>query len=328
MKAVTCIKYGTPEVLRLEEVPKPVPKDNEVLIKIHASTVTMGDAEMRRLEIPAPFKTFLRVALAIKNPKKILGQELAGEIEVVGKSVTKFKVGDKVFAPTDIGLGAHAEYKCLPEKKPIALIPSNMNYQEAATIPTGGLNGLHFIRKAELKPGEKLLINGAGGSIGTYATQIAKSMGVEVTCVDSAEKLGMLTSIGADHVIDYKTEDFTKNGKTYDAIIDIVGSCKISGTMQSLKPNGRLIMGNPRIPETLKGMFISKKDGKKAIAALADYKEEDLNYLKDLVEEGKIKAMIDKIYPLEQMADAHKYVDSGQKKGNLVISIIQENNVQ
>lgn len=322
MRAVICTEHGSVDVLKLVDLPKPVPKDNEVLIKIHASTVTMGDSEIRRFIIPTPFRTFLRVAMAIKNPKKILGQELAGEVEAIGRSVTKFKVGDKVFTPTDIGLGAHAEYKCLPEKHPIAHIPANMNYQEAATIPTGGLNGLYFIRKAALKEGDSLLINGAGGSIGTYALQIAKLMGVEVTCVDSADKLEMLTSIGADHVIDYKSEDFTKNGKTYDAIIDIVGSCKISGVMSSLNKYGRFIMGNSRIPETIKAMFVSK-DGKKAIAALADYKIDDLNYLKGLIEAGQVKAVIDKVYPLEQMKEAHEYVDAGKKKGNLVISLYQ-----
>ncbi len=321
MKAIVCLKHGSVDVLELAELPKPTPKDNQVLIKIHASTVTMGDSEMRRLLIPAPFKTFLRVSLALKNPKKILGQELAGEIEAVGKSVTKFKVGDKVFAPTDIALGAHAEYKCLPEKKPIGRIPANMNYHEAATIPTGGLNGLDFVKKAEIKSGDKLLINGAGGSIGTYATQIAKSMGAEVTCVDSIEKLEMLTSIGADYVIDYNAEDFRNSGETYDAIIDIVGSCKIADTMQSLSNGGRFIMGNPRIPETVKGLFVSKRNGKKAIAVLADYRQEDVDYLIELIEAGKIKAVIDKVYPLERMREAHQYVDSGKKKGNLVISI-------
>lgn len=321
MRAVVCEKYGPPEVLKIAEIEKPIPKDNEVLIKIHASTVTMGDSEMRRLEIPAPFETLLRVTFALKNPKKILGQELAGEVEAVGKSVAKFKVGDKVFAPTDMSLGAHTEYKCMREKHPIAHIPNNMSYQEAATIPTGGLNGLHFLKVGEVKAGDKVLINGAGGSIGTYATQVAKSMGAEVTCVDSADKLQILTAIGADYVIDYKTEDFRKNGKTYHAIIDIVGSCKITDTMQSLTEKGRFVMGNPRIPETIKGLFISKKNGKKAIAALADYKVEDMLYLKGLIEAGKVKAVIDKVYPLEQIADAHRYVDSGKKKGNLVVDL-------
>lgn len=322
MKVITCTKYGPPEVLRIEEIPKPVPNDNEILIKIHASTVTMGDSEMRRLKIPAPFGTLIRLAFALKNPKKILGQELSGEVEAIGKSVTKFKVGDKVFAPTDMSLGAHAEYKCMKETLPMAHIPNNMSYQEAATIPTGGLNGLHFLKAGEVKASDRILINGAGGSIGTYATQIAKSMGVEVTCVDSADKLEILTSIGADYVIDYKTQDFRENNKTYDAIIDIVGSCKIADTMQSLSDKGRFVMGNPRIPETLKGMFVSKKNGKKAVAALADYKVEAMLYLKELIEAGKVKAVIDKVYPLEQMADAHRYVDSGKKKGNLVIKVI------
>lgn len=321
MKAVTCSKYGSTDFLKLEEIGKPTPKANEVLIKIHASTVTLGDTEMRRFKIPVAFRLFLRISLALKNPKLIFGQELAGEVEAVGKDVTKFKVGDKVFAPTDIALGAHAEYRCLKENHPIAHLPKNMTFEEAATLPTGGLNGLYFLRKAEVKPRDEVLINGAGGSIGTYSTQIAKAWGAEVTCIDSAEKLDMLTSIGADHVIDYKTENFSKNGKAYDAIIDIVGNLTINGVLNSLKPNGRFILGNPSLSATFASKFKSLPDGKKAIAALAGYKVEDLEFLKQMAEEGKIKAVIDKTYYLEQMVEAHEYVEAGHKKGNLVIKI-------
>ena len=321
MKAATCSKYGSTEFLKIEEVKKPIPKDNELLIKIHASTVTLGDTEIRSYKIPIAFRLFLRILLAIRNPKLILGQELAGEVESTGKNVTKFKVGDKVFAPTDIALGGHAEYRCLKESHPIALLPSNMNYGEAATLPTGGLNGLCFLRKAEVKSGDKVLINGAGGSIGTYSTQIAKAWDAEVTCIDSAEKLDMLKSIGADYVIDYKSEEFTENGKTYDAIIDIVGNLGINQVVNSLNTNGRFILGNPSLSQTFASKIKSLPDGKKAMAALADYTKEDVEFLKKMAEEGKIKAIIDKTYSLEEIAEAHEYVEAGLKKGNLVITI-------
>jgi len=322
MKAIVWTKYGSPKVLQLKEVEKPTPKDNEVLIKIYAATVTAADCELRSLKIPILFRLPLRIYVGLRKPKRItiLGQELAGEIEAVGREVTRFKKGDPVFAATFFRFGAYAEYVCLPETYP-ELKPANMTYEEAATIPTGGINGLHFLRTANVQPGERVLINGAGGSIGTYAVQIAKSFGAEVTCVDSAEKLAMLRSIGADHVIDYKQEDFTKSGETYDVIIDVVGKSSFSGSVRALKPNGRYILGNVSLSGMIRGRWTPMTSGKKVIVALADYQAEDYAFLKELIEAGKVKAIIDKRYPLEQTAEAHRYVEKGHKKGNVVITV-------
>jgi NADPH:quinone reductase-like Zn-dependent oxidoreductase len=245
---------------------------------------------------------------------------LAGEIEAIGSQVTQFKEGDRVFAPTFFRFGAYAEYACLPESYPVSM-PTNMTYDEAATIPTGGINGLHLVRVADVQSGQMVLINGAGGSIGTYALQIARSLGAEVTAVDSAEKLAMLRSIGADHVIDYTQEDFTRSGQTYDAIIDVAGKSSYSGSIRSLKQNGRYVLGNPRGSAALRGRWTSATTDKKVISELARYRTEDYAYLKGLIETGKIKPVIDRRYPLEQTAEAHRYVEAGHKKGNVVITV-------
>lgn len=322
MKAVVWTKYGSPDWLQLKEVEKPSPKDNEVLVKIYAATVTAGDCELRTLKLPLPFQLPLRLYVGLTKPKRItiLGQELAGEIEAVGRKVTKFKEGDPVFAPTFFRLGAYAEYICLPETYPV-LKPAAMTYEEAATIPTGGINGLHFLRAAHVQPGERILINGAGGSIGTYAVQIAREMGAKVTAVDSTEKLAMLGSIGADHVIDYTQEDFTRSGETYDVIIDVVGKSSFSRSLRALRPNGRYVLGNPRLPGTLRGRWASMTSDKKVIFDMAGYRAEEYAFLKELIEAGKLKSIIDRRYPLEQTAAAHRYVEAGHKKGNVVITI-------
>ena len=326
MKASVWTKYGPPDVLQFKEVEKPAPKDNEVLIRVYAATVTAGDCELRRFDIPGYLWLFVRIMLGIRKPRvEILGQELAGEIESAGKKVTQFKKGDPVFAATEMRLGAYAEYACLPGTFAMAIKPANMTYEEAATIPTGGLNALHFLRKGNIRSGQKLLINGAGGSIGTYAVQIAKSFGAHVTSVDSTDKLDMLRSIGSDQVIDYTKEDFTKNGETYDIIIDVVGKCSFSPTVRSLKKNGRYVLGNPRLAGKIRGLWTSMTTGKKVLSELASYKPENLIFLKELIEEEKIKSVIDKRYPLEQVAEAHSYVETGQKTGNVVITIGQNN---
>ena len=307
-----------------EEVEKPVPRDNEVLIKIYAATVTTGDCEARRLKFPLFIRLPMQLYVGLTKPKRVtvLGQELAGEIEAVGRDVTKFKKGDPIFSATFFRFGAYAEYTCLPEKYPL-LKPANMTYEEAATIPTGGINGLHFLRIANVQSGQSLLINGAGGSIGTYALQIAKSLGAEVTAVDSAEKLDMLRSIGAEHVIDYNQEDFTRSGKTYDAIIDIVGKSSFSGSVRSLKPNGRYVLGNPSVSGMIRAAWTSRTSDKKVLFEQASYKAEDYTFLLALIEAGKIKPVIDRRYPLEQTAEAHRYVEAGHKKGNVIITVGQ-----
>jgi 2-desacetyl-2-hydroxyethyl bacteriochlorophyllide A dehydrogenase len=260
-----------------------------------------------------------------KPRKKILGQELAGEIESVGKDVKLFRKGDQVFAATEMRFGAYAEYICLPSTYAMAIKPANMTYEEAAAVPTGGLNALHFLRKGNIQSGQKVLINGAGGSIGTFAVQLAKSFGAEVTGVDSTRKLDMLRSIGADQVIDYTEEDFTKSGETYDVIFDIVGKSSFSRSIRSLKKKGFYLLANLRLSQIVRGLWTSMTSSKKVITELASYRTEDLIFLKELIEAGKIKAVIDRRYPLEQMAEAHRYVDKGHKKGNVVITVGHNN---
>lgn len=322
MKAIIWTQYGSPDVLQLQEVTKPQPKDNEVLIKVHAATVTVGDCELRNLTL-APWLRFpLRAYIGLRKPTRvtILGQELAGEVEAVGKAVTRFKVGDAVLAPTVLRLGAYAEYICLSETYPV-LKAAALSYEEAATIPTGGINGLHFLNVAEIQPKEKVLINGAGGSIGTYAVQIAKLLGAEVTAIDSAEKLAMLRSIGADHVIDYALEDFTKSDERYDVIVDVVGKSPFAGSIRALKPKGRYVLGNPSLSAMFRRRVTPMTDGKKVIVAVANYKAEDYSRIQEWIEAGKLKVVIDRRYPLEQTAEAHHYVEAGHKKGNVIICV-------
>jgi NADPH:quinone reductase-like Zn-dependent oxidoreductase len=322
MKAVVWTNYGPPDVLQLREVEKPTPKDDEVRIRIYATTVIAGDCELRRFKFPILYRLPLRIFLGLRKPQRvtILGQELAGEIEAVGKDVTRFKIGDRVLAASLLRLGTYAEYTCLPETYPV-LMPANMTYEQAATIPTGGIYGLHLLRKANIRSGGRLLIIGAGGSIGTYAIQIAKSFGADVTAVDSTGKLDMLRSIGADQVIDYTLEDYTRKGETYDAIIDVVGKSSFSGCVRSLKQNGRYVLGNPGLSGMVRGQWTSMTTDKKVIFESASHRAEDYAFLKELFEAGKIKPVIDRRYPLAQTAEAHRYVDTGQKKGNVVITV-------
>jgi NADPH:quinone reductase-like Zn-dependent oxidoreductase len=322
MRAVVCTKYGPPSVLQLRELERPVPKDDEVLIRVHAATVTKGDCELRSLKLPFLWKLIIRIGFGLRAPRrKILGQELAGEIEAVGKSVTLFHVGDQVFANTGLRLGAYAEYDCLPEKGLIAAKPADMSFEEAAAVPVGGLHSLHFLRKARIKGGEQVLINGAGGSIGTIAVQLAKYFGAEVTAVDSTKKLAALRSMGADHVIDYTREDFTKGGTTYDVIFDTVGKSSYSGCIRSLKRKGFYLLGNPGLSQQLRAPWTSWTSGKKVVGGTVSYKPEDLTFLKELIEAGKLRSVIDRRYRLEQTAEAHGYVDTGEKIGNVVITV-------
>jgi len=326
MKAIVCTKYGPPDVLQLREVAKPIPKDNEVLVKVYATTVFAGDCEMRRLKFPILLRLIMRIAFGIRGPrKKILGQELAGEVEAVGKDVKLFKKGDQVFGTPGFGLGAYAEYKCLPEEGVLAIKPANMTYEEAAAVPVGGLEALYYLRKGNIQSGQKVLINGAGGSIGTFAVQLAKHFGAEVIGVDSTGKLDMLRSIGADQVIDYTQEDFTKSGETYDVIFDVVGKSSFSHSESSLKQNGRYLSANPGVSQMLRGPRTTKIGSKKAIFGGVSQKAEDLIFLKELMEAGKLKSVIDRRYPLEQIAEAHRYVETGHKKGSVVITVEHNN---
>ncbi len=322
MKAMVWTKYGPPEVLQLREVERPVPKKGEVLIKVYAATVTIADCDLRRLKVPFWLRLPLRLLLGLRRPTRvtILGQELAGIIEAAGEGATRFKPGDPVVAACLLHLGAYAEYACLPESYPV-LKPAGIAYEEATTLPVGGINGYYFLLEAHIQPGEKVLIDGAGGSIGTYAIQIAKSMGAEVTAVDSAEKLDVLRAIGADHVIDYRREDFTRNGQTYDVIIDVIGKSPFSRSLRALKPGGRYILGNASPVAMIRAPLTRPKAGKKVIVAVASHQPEYYATLTGLMEAGKVKAIIDRRYPLEQLAEAHRYVDTGQKKGNVVITV-------
>ncbi len=330
MKAIIWTEYGPPEVLQLKEIEKPTPKDNEVLIRIVATTVTAGDCEQRSLKLPIWYRPLMRAYIGLKRPTRItiLGMELAGEIEFVGNDVKQFKEGDQVFAATGfVGMGACAEYICLPEEPEagaLAIKPANMTYEEAAPVPMGGSEALHFLRKGNIQSGEKVLINGAGGTIGTFAVQLAKYFGAEVTAVDSTGKLDILRSIGADQVIDYTHEDFTKSGKTYDFILDVVGKSSFSGSIRSLKQNGRYLIANQGLSQMVRGRWTSRTSSKKVMFGAARPKTEDLIFLKELIEAGKIKSVIDRSYPLEQTAEAHRYVETGGKKGHVVISVEHE----
>jgi len=332
VKAIVWTKYGSPDVLQLKEVEKPAPKEDEVLVKVYAAAVTAGDCEMRSLKFPLFLSLPMRIYVGLIKPTRlnILGMDLAGEIEAAGKVVKRFKEGDQVFGSAGFGMGAYAEYICLPEEPeemegPLAIKPANMTYEEAAAVPTGGLEALHFLRKGNIQSGQKVLINGAGGSIGTFAVQLAKYYGAEVTGIDSTRKLDMLRSIGADQVIDYMQEDFTENGQTYDVIFDVVGKSSFSGSMRSLKQNGRYLLANPGLSQRVRGRWTSMISSKRVIIGAADQKAEDLVFLKELIEAGKIKSVIDRRYPLEKTAEAHRYVDKGHKKGNVVITMEHNN---
>ena len=326
MKMIVFTKYGPPDVLQLREVEKPTPKDNEVLIRIFATTVTAGDSEMRSLKVPLGMQLILRMGFGFRGPRNIkTGSELAGEIEAVGKDVKLFNEGDQVFGSAGLGFGANAEYIALPEKPGemeggVAIKPVNMTFEEAATVPFGGRDALHFLRKGTIQSGQKVLINGAGGSIGTYGIQLAKHYGAEVTAVDSAAKLEMLRSIGADHVIDYTQEDFTKSGEIYDVIFDVVGKISLLRSGRSLKQNGTYLLANP-VSQIVQGLWTKMTGRKKVVMQPASPTIEDLDFLRDLIEAGKIKSVIDRTYPLEKIVDAHKYVEKGGKLGNVVITV-------
>jgi NADPH:quinone reductase-like Zn-dependent oxidoreductase len=328
MKAIVWTKYGPPDVLQLKEVEKPVPKEDEVLIRIYATTVTAGDCELRSLKFPIYLSLPMRLWRGFLKPRKnsILGTELAGEIEAVGVDVKRFKEGDQVFGSAGMGFGANAEYICLPEEPGemeggVAIKPANMTYEEAATVPFGGRDALHFLRLGNIQNGQRILINGAGGSIGTFAVQLARYFGAEVTAVDSTTKLDMLRSIGADQVIDYTQEDFTKNGQIYDVIFDVVGTISFSRSARSITQNGTYLLANPLGSQMVRGPWTRMTSSKKVVMQTSSPTIRDLVFIRELIKAGKIKTVIDRSYPLEQIAEAHRYVEKGGKKGNVVITV-------
>jgi len=321
MKAIVCTRYGSPEVLQIQEVAKPIPKDNEALVKVYATTVTSSDVRIRSFTYPPWFWLFGRMMFGFVKPRKTIpGDELAGEIELVGKDVKQFKKGDQVFGMNcAFGLGGgNAEYKCLPEGEGLAIKPVNVTYEEAAAVPFGAMTALGFLKKANIRSGQKVLIYGSSGSVGTYAVQIAKHFGAEVTGVCSTANLELVKSLGADNVIDYTKEDFTQNGETYDVIYDTVMKTAFSRCKSSLNQKGVYVTVDwPIFP----ALWASMTSSKKVVFGLGSTKTEDLIFLKELVEAGKIKPVIDRTYPLEQIVEAHRYVETGHKKGNVVVTL-------
>ncbi|HUX78515.1 MAG TPA: NAD(P)-dependent alcohol dehydrogenase, partial [Alphaproteobacteria bacterium] len=327
MKAIVYTEYGPPDVLELKEVEKPTPKDNEMLVKVYATTVLAGVLWARSGKHPDSkfFTLMVRIMFGLRKPKKtILGYELSGEIESVGKDVKLFRKGDQVYGTTTgLRAGAYAEYICLPEEWKqgvVAKKPANMTFEEAAAVPHGALTALFFIRKANIQSGDRVLINGASGGIGQFAVQLAKYFGAEVTGVCSTTKLELVKSLGADKVVDYTKEDYTKNGQTYDVIFDTARVTSYARCKGSLKPNGRYLLSVFGMRELLQMLGTSIMGSKKVICAPAPIKKEDLVYLKELIEAGKLRSVIDKSYPLEQIAEAHRYVEEGHKKGYVVVT--------
>jgi NADPH:quinone reductase-like Zn-dependent oxidoreductase len=325
MKAAIYERYGSPDVLRLDEVAKPTPKDDEVLIEIHATTVTAGDWRARSLELPAGFGLLGRLVFGVSKPRQpVLGTELAGRVVAIGKHVTKFAVGDQVFAFPGGKMGCHAEYRCMPQDGPIAHKPPNLTYEQAASLSFGGTTALGFLRKAKLQPGERVLVVGASGGVGTAAVQLAKHFGAEVTGVCSTANLELVRSLGADHVIDYTKEDFTKNGQTYDVIVDTTGTAPFSRSKASLRDGGRLLAVLGGLSDLLLAPWVSLTSRKKLIAGPTGGSAEDLRLLAELAEAGVFKAVVDRRYPFAEIVQAHRYVDTGRKRGSVVMTLLPD----
>jgi NADPH:quinone reductase-like Zn-dependent oxidoreductase len=322
MKAIVYKEYGSPDVLHIIELPRPVPADDEVLIAVYAAEVTKADCEMRSFNFSVKwFWLPLRLFVGLRRPKKqMLGGYFAGQVVDTGKDVTKLQVGDSVFGCTRMRSSAYAEYLCLPESYSIVTKPESISYEEAAAVPLGGLNALHFMRKANIKQGDKVLINGAGGSIGSFALQIAKSMGADVTVVDSHIKQTMLEGLGADEFIDYTKTDVTKQGQTYDVIFNMVPQSRYTDFIKLLNPNGRYVIGNPKFSDMLHSVFTSRLTGKQTLFAFAGEKEQELIDLREMLESGQIKAPIDKVFSMTEISAAHQRVETEQRKGIVLLS--------
>jgi len=332
MKAIVITKYGPPEVLRLEEVEKPVPRDNEILVRIHAASVNYGDIlarnfreiSPRKFNMPLLLWVIAKLLFGVRKPKTtILGSEFAGEVEAAGKAVKRFKVGDPVFGYTGQKMGAYAEYLCMPENGAVAIKPAAMSDEEAAVAPYGAIMALYLLRKQNIRPGQKVLVNGASGGIGSAAVQLARHFGAEVTGVCGTPRLEYVKSLGADKVIDYSQEDFTGSGETYDLIFDILGKSSFSRCKNSLSPNGRYLRASFKARELLQMAWTALRGGRRVICALAPGSLEDLLSVRELIEAGKIKTIIDRRLPLAQAAEAHRYVGHGHKKGGVVITLAE-----
>ncbi len=317
MKAAVYDHYGSPQVLQLKEVPKPIPKKNEILISIKATAVNSGDVRLRKAD---PFA--VRFFFGLFKPKiKILGSVFSGEVESVGINVKLFKEGDQVFGHTTMSLGAYAEYICVPEDGSLALKPANIEHIQAAAIPFGGVTALYFIKKALLKEHQKILVVGASGAVGTAAIQLAKSYGAIATGVCSTANIDLVKSIGADHVIDYTKEDFTRNGEVYDLIFDTVNTISVSRSLRSLTKKGVMILSAAGMAQMFRGMWINTTTNRTVLMGVIRHNAEDISFLKKLIETDKFKPVIDRTYPIEQIAEAHAYVETGHKKGNIAINL-------
>jgi len=323
MKAALYTEYGSPGVLNVGEVEKPAPKEKEVLVKVFAATVTTGDVNARGFVfVPPGFKLLARLMFGLGKPKKnVLGFEFAGEIEALGKNTTLFKEGDRVFGIDGMGMGAYAQYKCAAEEGALVVMPKGMSYEEAASVPNGALTALHFLRDmANIQAGQKVLVNGASGSVGSAGVQLARYFGAEVTGVCSTTNLELVKSLGAHKVMDYTKENFLKNREDYDVILDTVGNVPISQGKNSLKENGKLLLVAAGLPQFIQMLWASM-GSKKVMGGMASEKKENMIFIKQLLEKGELKTVIDKRFPLEHIVEAHRHVDSGRKKGNVVITI-------
>jgi NADPH:quinone reductase-like Zn-dependent oxidoreductase len=320
---VVWTRYGPPEGLRVEDVPKPIPRADELLIKVHATAVTAGDCELRGLRFSIGLRLLVRLTMGLTRPRnKVLGQALAGEVEAVGRDVRAFSAGDPVFGTTGFRFGAYAEYICLPARTRGAALtkkPVNMSYDEAATVPTGGLEALHFLRRVGDLRGRKVLIVGAGGGIGSFALQLAKHFGAEVTGVDRTGKLDLMRAMGADRVVDFTRDEFTRREESYDVIFDVVGKTPLRAGLARLHGTGHYLLGNPGPSTMARGFWISRRGGKKVIQGASHQKTEDIVFLRELIEAGKIRTVIDRRFPLEGVPDAHRYFDAGLACGSVVI---------
>jgi NADPH:quinone reductase-like Zn-dependent oxidoreductase len=323
MRAIVCRGYGPPDVLEIKEIPKPSPADDEVLIRVRATTVTSGDWRVRSLIVPAGFGLMSRLALGLFRPRQpILGTELSGDVEAVGKNVTTFAVGDPVFAFPGLKMGAYVEYKCMPQNGMVARKPARLSYEEAAALSFGGTTALDFFRRGNLRAGDKVLVNGASGAVGTAAVQLARQAGAEVTGVCGPDNLELVRSLGAHDVIDYRKQDFTKDGRTYDIIVDTAGTAPFSRCKDSLKEGGRLLVVLGSLGAALGGPLVSLTSSKRVVAGTVAENPEDLRKLAELAEAGAFNPVIDRTYSFEQMVEAHTYVDAGHKKGNVVVGVM------
>ncbi|AEF41156.1 NAD(P)-dependent alcohol dehydrogenase [Hoyosella subflava] len=324
MKAAVYDRYGPPEVMRITDVDKPTPRDDEILVKVYSTTVTAGDYRVRTLDTPAGFRLMSRIVFGVSTPRKpILGSELAGDVASVGKDVRSFAVGDAVVAFTDAGLGCHAEYRCVPESGIVVRKPQNLTYEQSAALCFGGTTALHFLRKAKLKAGERVLVNGASGAVGTACVQLAHHLGAEVTGVCSTANIELVRSLGATHVVDYTREDFVHSGQTYDVIIDVADTARFALSKRALTENGRLLLVSAPLAELLKAPFSSLLRRQKVIGGVALGRLDDVQQLVRLAEEGVYTPVIDRTYAFADIVEAHRYVATRRKKGNVVLVLDQ-----